>query len=46
MGRCQRSRLERSVGKEKQLKRWMVVSSDRLQCGQEGEGVLIGSRRC
>ena len=27
------------LGKEEQLKRWMVVSSDRLQCGQEGEGV-------
>ena len=27
----------RSVGKEGQLKRWVVVSSDRLLCGQEGD---------
>ena len=46
MGRCQRSRVVRSVGKEEQLKRWVVVSSDRLQWGQEGEGVLLGSDRC
>ena len=46
MGCCQRSRVERSVGKEGQLKRWVVVSSDRLQWGQEGEGVLVGSMRC
>jgi len=46
MGCCQRSRVVRSVGKEEQLKRWVVVSSDRLQCGQEGDGVLIGSMRC
>ena len=39
MGRCQKARVERSVGKKVQLKRWVVVSSDRLQCGQDGEGV-------
>ena len=31
MGCCQRSRVVRSVGKEEQSKRWMVVSLDRLQ---------------
>ena len=41
MGRCQRSRVERSVWKEEQLKRWMVVPSDRLQIGQDEEGVLM-----
>ena len=46
MGRCQRSMVERSVGKVGHSKRWMVVSSDRLQWGQEGEGVLVGSMRC
>ena len=46
MGRRQRSMVERSVGKMGQLKRWMGVSSDRLQWGQEGEGVLVGSMRC
>jgi hypothetical protein len=46
MGCCQRSRVVRSVGKEEQSKRWMVVSLDRLQCGQDGEGVLIGSILC
>ena len=38
MGRCKRSRVERSVGKEELLKMWLVVSSDRMQGGQEGEG--------
>ena len=46
MGRCQRSMVESSVGTVGQSKRWMGVSSDRLQLGQEGEGVLVGSMRC
>ena len=46
MGRCQRSMVESSVGTVGQSKRWMGVSSDRLQLGQEGEGVLAGSMRC
>ena len=46
MGCCQRSRVERSVGTEGQLKRGVVGASDRLQWGQEGEGVLVGSMRC
>ena len=46
MGWCQRSMGLRSVGLDWQLKRWMVVSSDREQSGQEGEGVFTGSIRC
>ena len=49
MGRCQRSGVERSIGKVgqlKELKRWMDVSSDRSHYGQDEEGVLIGSMRC
>ena len=49
MGRCQRSGVERSIGKVGQLKRWMDVSSDRSHYGQDGEGgsdridaVLVG----
>ena len=37
---------ERVVGLEGQLKRWMVVSSDKEQWGQEGEGYFSGSILC
>ena len=43
---CKRLRGVRSVGKEEQSKRWLMVSLDRLQFGQNGEGVLMGSIRC
>ena len=43
MGFSQRSIGVRVVGREGQLKRCVVVSSWRVQRGQEGEGVWTGS---